>query len=151
MIGMHRREPREVFDADGFYRTGDLCRIDEDGHLFFFARANDMVKVNGANVAPAEVERAIRAGGDIRDVCVMGMPGADRDETLVAAIVGDADLTADEMRARLKPLLAGYKIPRHFFFYRGGFQMTASQKIDKQLLRREIGKALAEQAEQISA
>lgn len=151
MIGMHRREPREVFDVDGFYRTEDLCRIDDDGHLFFFARANDMVKVNGANVAPAEVERAIRAGKGVRDVCVIGMAGADRDETLVAAVVVDGDLTAEDMRDRLKPLLAGYKIPRHFFVYRDDFPMTASQKVDKQQLRREIGHALAERGEQLPA
>ena len=60
MEGYYGRERHETFDADGWYRTGDLVTVDDDGLFYFRGRASDMIKTAGANVSPREVEAAIR-------------------------------------------------------------------------------------------
>ena len=60
MEGYYGRERHEVFDADGWYRTGDLVVVDADGFFYFKGRRGDMIKTSGANVSPREVEAAIR-------------------------------------------------------------------------------------------
>ncbi len=60
MEGYYGRERHEVFDADGWYRTGDLVVVDDDGFFYFQGRRGDMIKTSGANVSPREVEAAIR-------------------------------------------------------------------------------------------
>ena len=145
MIGMHRKERHEVFDRDGFYRTDDLCRMSEDGHLFFKGRANDMLKINGANVAPAEVERVIRAQAEVTNVCVLGLPDDRGDDTLVAAVISrTGSAIADELRSRLRSELASYKVPsRLFFLSEEDLPMTASAKIYKPELKRILARKTA--------
>src|SRR6185369_6031033 len=63
MAGMVKRDRAEVFDADGWYHTGDLCSW-KDGHIYFHGRLDDMIKTSGANVSPREVEAVL-----------MGLPG----------------------------------------------------------------------------
>ena len=55
----HRRSREDCFDADGWFHTGDLVRIDVDGFVYFLGRRGAMIKTAGANVSPAEVEKAI--------------------------------------------------------------------------------------------
>src|SRR3546814_3613945 len=61
MQSLNGRERHEVFDAEGYYPTGDLCRLDVEGYLKFEARRGEMIKIHGANVAPLEVEQIGRA------------------------------------------------------------------------------------------
>lgn len=139
MTGMHRKEHAEVFDPDGFYRTDDLCRMDEDGHLYFTGRGSDMLKISGANVSPAEVERAIRNESAVKEVCVLGLANEDGGDMLVAAVITEigADLSPVGMRSRLKAQMSSYKVPRHIFFIQEQeMPMTASGKIYKPELRR---------------
>lgn len=145
MIGMHRKERDEVFDRDGFYRTDDLCRLSDDGHLFFAGRANDMLKINGANVAPAEVERVIRGQAEVTNVCVLGLPDDRGDDTLVAAVISrTGSAVADELRSRLRAELASYKVPsRLFFLAEEDLPMTASAKIYKPELKRILAQRTA--------
>ena len=58
--GICRRRREDLFTADGFYSTGDLGRLDDDGFLFYHGRSDDMFKVSGATVYPTEVEQALR-------------------------------------------------------------------------------------------
>ena len=60
MRGLYKRLPEDTFDRDGFYPTGDRCKIDADGYLYFDGRYGEMIKTSGANVAPREVERALK-------------------------------------------------------------------------------------------
>ena len=140
MIGMHRKERHEVFDRDGFYRTDDLCTMSEDDHLFFKGRANDMLKIKGANVAPAEVERVIRGQAEVTNVCVLGLSDDRGDDTLVAAVISrTGSAIADELRSRLRSELASYKVPsRLFFLSEEDLPMTASAKIYKPELKRML-------------
>lgn len=145
MIGMHRKERGEVFDADGFYRTDDLCTLSEDGHLYFKGRDSDVVKVNAANVSSAEVERAIRNEVRLKSVCVLGLQGGGTSDTLVAALVPEdgTEIATEDLRARLKAQLSSYKVPRHLVVMPAEeLPMTASGKIYKPALRQLLAQRL---------
>ena len=112
----YKRSREECFDADGWFHTGDLVRTDADGFVYFIGRRGAMIKTAGANVAPAEVEKAIAkvTGGMVAHV--VGLPDPDRGQ-LVAAVVAledGADFDEAALRARLKAELSAYKIPRRF-------------------------------------
>ncbi|MGH3678501.1 MAG: class I adenylate-forming enzyme family protein [Mycobacterium sp.] len=112
----HKRSREECFDADGWFHTGDLVRTDRDGFVYFIGRRGAMIKTAGANVAPAEVERAIAkvTGGVVAHV--VGIPDPERGQ-LVAAVIAtedDTDFDEDTVRKRLKDELSAYKIPRRF-------------------------------------
>lgn len=114
MQGMYKRERHEVFDVDGYYATGDICRIDEDGFIYFRGRNSEMIKTVGANVSPREVELALEAYPDVQEAGVFAMPGEGLDE-IVAAVVaprGDAKLDADELRRRLRQDISTFKAPK---------------------------------------
>jgi acyl-CoA synthetase (AMP-forming)/AMP-acid ligase II len=149
MMGLHRLEREDVFDADGFYRSDDICSISEDGYLFFAGRMNDMIKIGGANVSPPEVENVIRKIPGVKSVTVLGASGADKRETLAAAIIRTqgSTLNEDEVRTLLKPQLSSYKIPRHVIFLEDHeIPMTASAKIYKPGLRKVLEDKLAGKA-----
>ena len=84
MLGFHKREHQDTFDADGWYPTGDLCSW-RDGLLFFHGRGSDMIKTAGFNVAPAEVEVAIDLLDDVVYVAVLGIPDPVREQAVGAA------------------------------------------------------------------
>ena len=72
--GMCRRSREELFTVDGFYPTGDLGRLDDDGFLFYHGRSDDMFKVSGATVYPAEVEQALRDIDGVTHAFVTNVP-----------------------------------------------------------------------------
>ena len=112
----YKRSREECFDADGWFHTGDLVRTDADGFVYFIGRCGAMIKTSGANVAPAEVEKAIAkvSGGMVAHV--VGLPDPARGQVVAAVIVltDGADFDEDVLRARLKDELSTYKIPRRF-------------------------------------
>lgn len=113
MQGYYKKERGEVFSADGWFSTGDLCHLDEDGYLFLHGRRNEMIKSMGANIAPREVELQIESLEGVREAMVFGMPDAARGEAVIAVVVpleGRA-LQPAQLRAALKDRLSAYKIP----------------------------------------
>jgi acyl-CoA synthetase (AMP-forming)/AMP-acid ligase II len=111
----YKRSREECFDADGWFHTGDLVRTDADGFVYFIGRRGAMIKTAGANVAPAEVERAIaKLTGLVAHV--VGLPDPDRGQVVAAVIALDKGVEFDEdaLRERLKAELSAYKIPRRF-------------------------------------
>src|SRR3546814_12926007 len=78
MQSLNGRERHEVFDAEGYYPTGDLCRLDVEGYLKFEARRGEMIKIHGANVAPLEVELAMTGLLGIEKAGVVGVARKDR-------------------------------------------------------------------------
>jgi acyl-CoA synthetase (AMP-forming)/AMP-acid ligase II len=111
----YKRTREECFDADGWFHTGDLVRTDVEGFVYFIGRRGAMIKTAGANVAPAEVEKAIaKVTGMVAHV--VGLPDPERGQ-LVAAVVAleaGAEFDEDTARERLKAELSAYKIPRRF-------------------------------------
>jgi len=145
MQGLHKLEREQVFDADGFYHTGDAGRFDPEGHLFFLARLGDLIKTAGANVTPREVEVVMESLPGIRSAFVVGVPHPTRGQEVVAAVVpkGAGAPDAAELRERLRSELAAYKVPRHFFFYEADdLPFTESGKLDKRRLARLLGERL---------
>ncbi|WP_099041072.1 class I adenylate-forming enzyme family protein [Mycobacterium neglectum] len=111
----YKRSREECFDADGWFHTSDLVRTDADGFVYFIGRRGAMIKTAGANVAPAEVEKAIAKVAGFT-AHVVGLPDPERGQLVAAVIVlpEDRELDEDALREGLKSELSSYKIPRRF-------------------------------------
>ena len=140
MLGLLDRDPDEVFEPGGWYRTGDRGRLDADGHLYFEGRMGTVIKAAGTNVAPREVELAIEQHPGVMHAFVLGVPADDgRGEAVAAAVVAKpgATLSAEDLQARLRAEMASYKVPRHVavFAEQRELPWLESGKIDLQALR----------------
>ena len=107
-------EPFELkaFGADGWYRSGDLGSLDEEGGLHFHSRATEMIKTGGINVAPREVEEFLALHPAVENVAVVGVPDERLAEVVVAFIVGRAgeDPSEAELRAWCAERIASFKV-----------------------------------------
>jgi acyl-CoA synthetase (AMP-forming)/AMP-acid ligase II len=135
----YKRSREECFDADGWFHTGDLVRTDADGFVYFLGRRGAMIKTAGANVAPAEVERAIAkvTGGTVAHV--LGLPDPERGQVVAAvvALEDGADFDEAAVRERLKAELSAYKIPKRFAAVpRSEIPVLSSGKIDLTALQK---------------
>ncbi|MBI3457091.1 MAG: AMP-binding protein, partial [Candidatus Rokubacteria bacterium] len=127
-----------AFDPDGYFLTGDLGSLDNDGRLRFRGRIKDIVKTGGINVAPLEVEEVLLTHPAVEQVYVVGVPDARKEEALAAVVVlrEGARVSGDELRAFCRALLAAFKVPQHFrFMAREALPLTASGKVQKHRLR----------------
>jgi fatty-acyl-CoA synthase len=108
-------ETRDAFDQEGWFRTGDVARLDEDGFLWMVDRKRDMFISGGENVYPAEIEGALAAHPYLMECAVVGVPDERWGEVGHLVLVPKADVKLDlaEMVAYLEPRLARYKIPKH--------------------------------------
>ena len=104
----------EAITADGWFNTGDIGVIEEDGSLSFRGRFKDMIKTGGINVAPADVEDVLLAHPDVQQTVVVGVPDAERDEIVAAMVVPHpgAVLDADDLIAHCRRSAAAFKVPR---------------------------------------
>ena len=116
MQGYYKRERSECFEPDGFFRTGDLCAITGDGHLFFHGRGGEMIKTSGANVSPREVELTLMAYPEVAEAVVLGKPDRRAGEIVVAVVVPQPGQRLDpaRLRRRLDANISSYKIPKLF-------------------------------------
>lgn len=133
-------ETAEVFvdDPDGgapWFRTGDIVSIDADGFVSIVDRIKELIITGGFNVAPSEVEDALRGHPDIADVAVIGLPNEHSGEEVVAVVVrrGEGELDVEGIRAFARERLTPYKVPR---------RVIAVDELPKSLigkvLRREV-------------
>ncbi|MCW5750400.1 MAG: AMP-binding protein [Alphaproteobacteria bacterium] len=117
MKGYYKKpaETARAIDKDGWFHTGDGAFLRADGRLTFCYRLGDGYKTNGFNVAPAEIESAIRRHPDVADVAVYGRRDPAAGEVGVACIVPREGAGIEEaaMLDFLRPILASYKMPRH--------------------------------------
>lgn len=125
----------EAFD-EGWLRTGDAARLDEDGFFEIVDRWKDLYISGGENVSPAEVESAIHALPTVADVAVVGVPDETWGETGCAFVVPreDAKLGPDEILAHCRERLAPFKLPRDIVFV-SEVPRNASGKILRRRLR----------------
>jgi len=111
-------EATEAVFVDGWFRTGDIVTIDEAGFVRIVDRIKELIITGGFNVAPTEVENALRQHPDVEDVAVVGLPSEHSGEEVVAAIVlapnvDEPDVEA--IRAFARGILTPYKVPRRIF------------------------------------
>ncbi len=121
---------------DGWLRTGDLGRLDENGHLRVTGRLADTIVSGGENVAPAEVEAALESCPGVLEAAVLGRQDPDWGEAVAAIVVvrPDVEVTAEALRAHCAMKLARYKVPKRIDFTTTPLPRTRSGK----LLRREL-------------
>ena len=108
----------KAFTADGWFKTGDMGWLDEDGALYVVDRKKDMYISGGENVYPAEVENALATLPEIAQCAVIGVPDEKWGEVGHAVVVlkDGRDLDADTLRKRCTDLIAKYKVPKHVTF-----------------------------------
>ena len=121
---------------DGWYRTGDGGFIDEEGFVYVVDRIKDMIVTGGENVYSAEVESALSKHPAVAAVAVIGLPDEKFGERVHACVVLAADktVTAEELQAHSRGLIAGYKTPRSFDFV-GELPISGAGKVLKRELR----------------
>ena len=126
-----------AFTSDGWFRTGDIGYMDEDGYFFIVDRLKDMIISGGENIYPAEIENVLSAHRDITDVAVIGVPDERWGES-VRAIISVADATAplglDEVREYAGGFLARYKLPTSLLVV-DVVPRNGAGKLDKPLIR----------------
>jgi len=108
----------EVFDEQGWLRSGDLGYLDEDGYLFLVGRTRELILSGGFNVYPREVEEALDSHPSVAESAVCGLPDDDLGERVVAGVVLASGATADPeaLAAHTRERLAAYKVPKVFAF-----------------------------------
>ena len=123
-----------AFDAEGYFRTGDLGMLDEEERLHFRGRLKDLIKSGGINISPLEVEAYLMTYPKVQYASVVGLPDAAKGEVPVAAVelrAGEA-ATAEEIRGFCRDHIASYKIPVHVVFLRPDeFPRTSTGKVQK--------------------
>lgn len=118
MLGYWREEEltREALTDDGWYRTKDLVRVDEEGYVYVVGRLSDLIIRAGTNISPSEVERVLNEHEAVGQAAVVGLPDEIYGQRVVAAIVPSAGASVDEaaLRAYCKARLSSYKVPSAF-------------------------------------
>ena len=134
----------QAFDG-GWFHSGDLGVLDEDGYLTVVDRIKDMIKTGGENVASREVEEALYEHEAIAEVAVIGVPHPTWIEAVVAIVVprNGMQITGDELRAHARERLTGFKVPKAFAFV-DAMPKNPSGKLLKRELRQQFA-TLAEQ------
>jgi fatty-acyl-CoA synthase len=129
-----------AFDEDGWFHSGDVGHLDEDGYLYIVDRLKDMIISGGENVYPAEVERALALMPGVVDVAVVGAPDEQWGETIVAVVslAEGTAVTLEDVREYAATQLARYKLPRKLKIV-GSMPRNASGKLDKTIIRRLVG------------
>ena len=140
--GICRRSRQDLFTPDGFYPTGDLGHLDDDGFLFYHGRSDDMFKVSGATVYPSEVEQALRTIDRVQNAYVTNVPAVGG-QRVGAAVVCHDTLTADQLSGCARKLLSAFKVPTLWLVLESDDDLPrgATGKVDTQLLREMLIKA----------
>jgi crotonobetaine/carnitine-CoA ligase len=123
---------------DGWFLSGDLGYVDEDGWLYFVDRKRDVIRRGGENVSSVLVEKTLREHPAVSEVAVIGVPDAVLGQEIKAFVVASAPVTAEELRAFAAARLAKFQVPRQWEF-RDGLPKTPTQRVEKYKLRDETG------------
>ena len=123
---------RSSFTSDGWLRSGDIAKFDEDGFIYIVGRLKDMFISGGENVFPAEIEQILHAHPQILEAAVIGVQDAKWGEVGCAfvCLAPDAMLSSNDVQAFVREQLAAYKVPKLVHFV-DQFPRTPSGKIQK--------------------
>jgi len=125
------RRADSAFTADGFFRTGDLATVSDDGYYTLLGRRSDLIISGGFNIYPREIEELLLEQRGVSEAAVVGEADAVRGEVPVAFLVGDFD--AEELARVCREQLASFKVPRRFVKVES-IPRTALGKVQKHLL-----------------
>jgi malonyl-CoA/methylmalonyl-CoA synthetase len=130
----------EEFTADGFFKTGDVGKIDERGYVTIVGRSKDLIISGGYNVYPAEVEGYINDLPGVQESALVGVPHPDFGEVGVAVVVAKPGvlLNAEQIITSLKAQLANFKIPKRCHIV-SELPRNTMGKVQKNLLRAQYG------------
>ena len=121
---------------NGFYHSGDLGFVDDDGYLFIEARRNDLIVTGGENVNPMEIEKALLQFQFIKDACVFPKQNKTWGQIVACAlVVTDSLIDAKSIKEKLKLILAGYKIPKEFYFV-NELPRTSLGKLEREKIKK---------------
>ena len=134
---LNRPEANAEALTDGWFHTGDIGYLDDDGFLFLVDRAKDMVLRSGENVYSAEVEAAIYEHPAVAEAAVFAVPDERHGEAVGAAIVllPETECSAEELRDHTRRLIAVFKVPEHLWFLDEALPTNANGKFVKRDLR----------------
>lgn len=141
---LHDEDAAEAFDGNGYFRTGDLGRLTEDGHLVVTGRAKDIIIRNGENISPKEVEDVLIGHPGIAEVAVVGIPDARTGERACAVIVprGTDTPDVDDLRELLNAHgLARFKTPEQVVIW-DALPKNDAGKVLKHQIRATLTKGL---------
>jgi len=130
-----------AFDGEGYFHTGDLGLVGDDGRVRFRGRLKEMIKTGGINVAPLEVEGVLLQHPDVKQAYVIGVPDRDKDEVVAAVLELHEAAAADAgaIIAFCRERLASYKVPTRLVFRKAEeFPRTPTGKIHKPGLREQL-------------
>jgi len=127
---------KEEFTADGFFKTGDVGKVDERGYVVIVGRSKDLIISGGYNVYPAEIEGYINDMPGVAESALVGVPHPDFGEVGVAVVIAKpgAQVSAEAVIAGLKSQLANFKIPKKCFVV-DALPRNTMGKVQKNLLR----------------
>ncbi|WP_341938441.1 AMP-binding protein [Marinimicrobium sp. C2-29] len=126
-------ETDKAMDADGWFKTGDMASISDDGYIKIVDRKKDMINVSGFKVFPNEVEDVLCTHPDIVEAAVVGVPDEETGEQVKAYVVASRELSVEEIRKFARKNLTAYKVP-HSVEFRSELPKTNVGKV----LRREL-------------
>jgi long-chain acyl-CoA synthetase len=135
----------EAFTDDGYFRTGDIGYLDEDGYLFIVDRKKDIIIRGGENISCPEVEAAVYEHDEIIELSVFGIMDERYGEVpgIVYFTKDGTAVSGDDLKAFLSPRLAPFKIPVHYWQAPEPLPRLGTQKIDRVTLRREYNEKVA--------
>mgnify|MGYP002661612036 FL=1 len=128
----------EEFTADGYFKTGDVGKVDERGYTVIVGRSKDLIISGGYNVYPAEIEGYINDMPGVAESALVGVPHPDFGEVGVAVVIAKPGVTLqpDAITAALKASLANFKIPKRCFVV-AELPRNTMGKVQKNLLRNQ--------------
>jgi acyl-CoA synthetase (AMP-forming)/AMP-acid ligase II len=133
---------RESFTKDGWFKTGDMGRFDEDGYAYIVDRKSDMIISGGVNVYPLEIETILKDHPKVEEVAVIGIPDKKWGETVRGVIYLKPDewATDEEVKSFCEGKMARFKIPKSFDFVDSPLPKSSTGKILKRVIKEEYWK-----------
>jgi long-chain acyl-CoA synthetase len=134
-------DTRAAFWPDGWFRSGDVGHIDQEGYVFIVDRLKDMIITGGENVYPREVEEQLYTRSEVEECAVVGLPDKEWGERVTAFIVPKPghEIIPDELKAFLKARLSPFKVPKEYVVANELPKSSAGK-----ILKREIRKQFLE-------
>ena len=127
-----------AFNADGYFLTGDIGYLDEDGYLFIVDRKKEIIIRGGENISAAEVEAECYACPSVAEAAVFGAPDERLGEVPVAVIYVKSALSEGDLRQFLDGRIAKFKIPERFIFSDEPLPRLGTGKIDRRALKAQF-------------